>query len=206
MNDGNNFLESWCSRRRFLAALLTVLISIAATACSSSLYKVKRPEALERMPATAATADVGSVSFRAAPLLTDEETQELFEANLQLAGLLPVRLEIAHNGGEPLLLKKLKFKLRDGSGNEWKLVSGKQAVSRILKANAVFAYNPNSRKTFEKEFRAYDFDLKSPLMNSERQRRGLIIFISPQKEPVASPQGMTLSVEGLAQPVSLKLN
>lgn len=158
------------------------------------------------MPATAATADVGAVSFRAAPLLTDEETQELFEANLQLAGLLPVRFEVTHNGGEPLVLKKLKFKLQDGSGNEWKLVSGKQAVSRILKANAIFAYNPNSRKTFEKEFRAYDFDLKSPLTHSERQRQGLIIFLSPQKEPVASPTNVTLSIEGLAQPVVLKLN
>jgi hypothetical protein len=158
------------------------------------------------MPATAATADVGSVTFRAAPLLTDEETQELFEANLQLAGLLPVRLGVTHNGGEPLLLKKLKFKLHDGSGNEWKLISGKQAVSHILKANDVFLYNPNSRKTFEKEFRAYDFDLKSPLAHSERQRQGLIIFLSPQKKPVASPQGMTLSIEGLAKPVSLKLN
>jgi hypothetical protein len=182
------------------------MVSIALTGCSSSLYKVKRPEALARMPATAATADVGSVTLRAAPLLTDEETQELFEANLQLAGLLPVRLEARHNGGEPLLLNKLKFKLHDGSGNEWKLISGKQAVSHILKANAVFTYNPNSRKTFEKEFRAYDFDLKSPLTNSERQRQGLIIFLSPQKEPVASPQGVTLSIEGLAQPVALKLN
>lgn len=158
------------------------------------------------MPAAAATADVGAVTFRAAPLLTDEETQELFEANLQLAGLLPVRLEIAHNGGEPLALKKLKFKLQDDSGKEWKLVSGKQAVSRIINANSVFTYNPNSRKTFEKEFRAYDFDLKSPLAHSERMRKGLIIFLSPQKEPVASPQGVTLSIEGLAQPVSLKLN
>ena len=158
------------------------------------------------MPATAAMAHVGSVTFRAAPLLTDEETQELFEANLQLAGLLPVRLEVTHNSGEPLLLKKLKFKLQDAAGNEWKLVSGKQAVSRILKANAVFAYNPNSRKTFEKEFRAYDFDLKAPLTHSERQRHGLIIFLSPQNEPVASPHGVTLLIEGLAQPVSLKLN
>jgi len=193
-------------RPSYLGALLFVLVSIGATACTSSLYKVKSPDALARMPATAATADVGAITFRAAALLTDEETQELFEANLQLAGLLPVRLEVTHNGGAPLELKRLKFKLQDAAGNEWKLVSGKQAVSRILNANAVFAYNPNSRKTFEKEFRAYDFDLKSPLTHSERLRKGLIIFLSPQKEPVASPHGVTVSIEGLAQPVSLKLN
>jgi hypothetical protein len=193
-------------RRSVLTAVVGLLFSIAATACTSSLYKVKPPDALSRMPATAATADVGSFSFSAAPLLTDEETQALFEANLQLAGLLPVRLEVTHNGGEPLALKKLKFRLQDSSGNQWKLVSGKQAVSRILKANSLFAYNPNSRKTFEKEFRAYDFDLKSPLTHAERRRQGLIIFLAPQNEPVASPHGVTLSIEGLAQPVSLKLN
>src|SRR5688500_17085972 len=171
VNNRKNHGERWRPLRRWVTALLTVLISIAVTGCSSSLYKVKSPAALSRMPATAATADLGSVTFRAAPLLTDEETQELFEANLQLAGLLPVRLEARHNGGEDLVLKKLKFKLHDASGNEWKLISGKQAVSHILKANAVFAYNPNSRKTFEKEFRSYDFDLKAPLTHSERQRQ-----------------------------------
>ena len=191
---------------RVLTLLTAVLFALAAGGCSSSLYKVKPPEALARMPAGAAVADVGSVTFRAAPLLTDEETQELFEANLQLAGLLPVRLEVTHNGGEPLALKKLKFKLHDAAGGQWKLLSGKQAVSRILSANGVFLYNPNSRKTFEKEFRAYEFDLKSPLTNAERRRHGLIIFLGPEKAPVASPQNLTLSIEGLAQPVALKLN
>ena len=205
MGDGNIDRKSHRSRRA-ATALTALWLSLAATACSSSLYKVKPPAALTRMPATAVSADVGSATFRAAPLLTDEETQELFESNLQLAGLLPVRLEITHNGGEPLELKKLKFKVQDAAGNEWKYVSGKQAVSRILKANDVFLYNPNSRKTFEKEFRAYDLDLKTPLTHSERQRHGLIIFLSPQKEPVASPRGVTLSIEGLAQPVTLKLN
>ena len=54
------------------------------------------------LPASAASMNVGSVSFRASPLLTDEETQQLFEANLQLAGMIPVRLEVVHNGGEAI--------------------------------------------------------------------------------------------------------
>jgi hypothetical protein len=193
-------------RQRAVTVAVAFFFSMAVTGCSSSLYKVKPPAALSRMPAGAATADAGSVTFRAAPLLTDEESQELFESNLQLAGLLPVRLEVTHAGGEPLELKKLKFKMHDAAGSDWKLLTGKQAVSRILKANDVTLYNPSARKTFETEFRAYDFDLKSPLTQAERQRSGLIIFLSPQKEPVASPHGMTLTIQGLAQPVSLKLN
>src|ERR1051326_4999364 len=183
-----------------------MLLLLSATACSGSLFKVKPPSALPPLATTAASADLGSVSLRAAPLLGDEETQELFESNLQLAGSLTLRIEILHNSGEPRDLHKLRFHLRDASGASWKLVSAKQAIARILKANQVFAYNPNSRKLFEKDFRAYELDLKEPLTHSERQRRGLIIFLAPRKEPVASPHGLVLTIEGLSQPATLNLN
>lgn len=171
-----------------------------------TLFKVKDVSTLPALPASAPSADLGTVTVRAAPLLTDEETQELFEANLQLAGLLPVRVEMIHNSGEAMELKRLKFRLQDSSGTEWKLISMKAAVSRILKSNGITSYNPNARKTFTEEFRTYEFNLKTPLTHEERRRHGLIIFLAPQKEPVSSPHGLTLSIQGLAQPVSLKLN
>ena len=183
----------------FVLALLTL-------SCSNSLFKVKPVNEMKAMPAAAASLNVGSLSFRAAPLLTDEETQELFEANLQLAGLLPVRLEVVHNSGEAIEIKKLKFRLNDSANSSWKLISAKQAIARILKANGLTLYNPNARKTFEKEFRAYEFNVKDPLTHAEGKRQGLLIFLSEKKEPVASPKNLTLNVEGLAQPVALKLN
>jgi hypothetical protein len=186
-------------------ALLSFLI-LLITSCSNSLFKVKPANELGALPNTAAIANVGTLTFRAAPLLTDEETQELFESNLQVAGLLPVRVEIIHNSGDVMELKKLRFRLHDGAGGDGKMISAKQAVSRILKANGVFAYNPNSRKTFEKEFRAYELDLKTPLTHAEGKRQGLVIFQTAKKDPVASPRELVLTVEGLAQPVSLKLN
>jgi hypothetical protein len=103
-------------------------------------------------------------------------------------------------------MKKLKFRLSDSANTEWKLISAKQAVSRIVKANDLTLYNPNARKSFEKEFRAYEFNVKEPLTHAEGKRQGLLIFQSAKKDPVASPKNLTLTVEGLAQPVSLKLN
>ena len=182
------------------------VLALLTASCSGSLFKVKPVSELPAMPASSAGANVGSLSFRASPLLTDEETQELFETNLQLAGLLPVRVEIVHSSGDAVEIRRLKFRLNDASGIEWKLISAKQAISRILKANDVFAYNPSSRKTFEKEFRAYEFNLKDPVTHAEAKRQGLLIFWSAKKEPVSSPKNLTLSIEGLAQPVSLKLN
>jgi len=195
-------------QRHFVWALKSVVfVSVMfVTSCSGPLFKVKTPAALEPMPATVASVNLGSITFRAAPLLTDDQSQELFESNLQLAGLLPVRVEIVHNGGQPFELKKLRFRLTDVAGTKWKAISCKQAIARILKANDVFAYNPSSRKLFEEEFRAYELNLKSPLTHDERRRQGFVIFLTPDKTPVSSPRGLVLTIEGLSQPATLNLN
>jgi len=192
--------------RNAASLALGCLAILFTAACTNSLFKVKPVSELPPLPSSAASMNVGTITFRASPLLSDEQTQELFESNLQLAGLLPVRLEVTHNGGEAIEIKKLRLRLKDAAGAEWKLISAKSAVSRILKANGIRLYNPNSRKTFEKEFRAYEFDLKTPFANTERKRQGLIIFQSPHKDPVASPKGLVLTIQGLAQPVTLNLN
>lgn len=195
------------SRFRIAAALVfACLLPLTLGACNNSLFKVKPASELPPLPDTAATFNGGTVTFKAAPLLSDEQTQELFEANLQLAGLLPVRLELIHNSGEPLQFKKVRLRLHDESGAEFKMISAKQAVSRILKANDITLYNPNARKNFEKDFRAYELDLKTPFTHAEGKRQGLVAFQSPKKDPVASPRGLVLSIEGLAQPITLKLN
>src|SRR5437763_16954348 len=160
------------TKYRTIASLgLLSFLLLINPACSNSLFKVKPVSELPALPGSAASVNVGTLTFRAAPLLTDEETQELFESNLQLAGLMPVRVEIVHNSGDAIDLKKLRFHLHDASNADWEMISAKQAISRILKANGVFAYNPDSRKTFEKEFRAYEFDLKTPLAHTEGKRQ-----------------------------------
>jgi hypothetical protein len=190
--------------RRISRLALATSVGLVSS-CGGPLYRVKPISERPPMPDSAATANLGSITFRAVPLLSDEESQELFESNLQLAGLLPVRVEIIHNSGDAIELKRVRLRLHDAAGSEWKFISAKQAIARILKANDVFAYNPTSRKTFEKEFRAYELDLKSPLTQTERRRQGLVIFLSPKKDPVASPHGLVLAIEGLAQPATLDL-
>jgi hypothetical protein len=191
---------AWMIKSAFAFAL------VFTNSCGGSLFKVRPMAELPPMPATVASVNLGSISFRAAPLLSDEESQELFESNLQLAGLLPVRLEIRHNSGNAIEMKKLRFRLTDAAGTKWRAISARQAIARILKANDVFAYNPSSRKTFEQEFRAYELDLKSPLTQGEGRRQGFVIFLAPEKAPVSSPRGLVLTIEGLAQPATLNLN
>lgn len=188
--------------------LVTFLIAagLLATSCVGSLYKVKPVVELPPLTGDVKSASAGGVTVRVAPLLSDEESQELFEANLPLGGILPVRLEVVFDSGVAVETKKVRFRLRDGAGREWKQLTPKAAVSHILKANDVYAYNPNSRKQFEKEFVAYGIDLTSPLSNDDRRHQGFVFFETPRKEPVESPRGLVLSVERLPQPVEIPLN
>jgi hypothetical protein len=190
------------SRRLIFLSLLLVSL----TSCSTSLFKVKPVTELPPLPAASRTADAGGVTVRVAPLLTDEESQDLFEANLPVAGVLPVRLQLDFQSGVAVETKRARFRLRDNQNQEWKLLSPKSAISRIMKANGVFLYNPNSRKQFEQEFGAYAIDLKRPLSSDDPRRQGFLFFQTPDKRPVRNDLRLTLTVERLPQVATITLN
>jgi len=192
--------------RRFYLLFTQLLVLLAASGCAGALFKVKPIVDLPPLPESSRSVSAGGVTLRIAPLLTDEESQDLFEANLPVAGLLPLRMELVYESGVPVEIKPARFSLQDAEGRQWKLLNAKQATSRILKANDIYAYNPNSRKQFEKEFGAYEIDLKTPLTPADRHRQGFLFFQTPDKQPVESPRGLTLIVEHLPQPVELKIN
>lgn len=178
-------------------------LAFVLSGCGGSLYKVK-PK-IDAPVTNGKEAGAGGFMVRAVPLLTDEESQELFQANLQLGGLLPVRLEISNASGAALTFKRVRFRLRDEGAKEWKSRSPKQTVSRILESDQVYLYNPNSRKKFEEALREHSFDTETPL-EAGSTRRGLIFFQTPKKEAVNSPRGLVLTIEGLPQPVEVIFN
>ena len=190
-------------RRCFLwSVIFAALLSV--TGCGGSLYRVS-PRVEAPISGKAGEARGGGITLRAVPLLTDEESQQLFEANLPLGGLLPVRVEIRNESGDIIELKRARFHLRDAAGQEWKMRSAKQAVSRILDANEVTFYNPSSRREFEERFRAHALNTETPLAPMEA-RQGLIFFQTPRKEAVESPRGLVLTIEKLPQAIELRLD
>ena len=191
-------------RLAFLVFLMVA--SFLAAGCAASLFKVKPVTELPPLATSAKSAEAGGVTIRVAPFLSDEESQELFEANLPLSGVLPIRIELIYESGVPIDTKRARFRLQDDQGRGWRWLSPKQAISRILKANEITLYNPSSRKEFEKEFAAYALDLKTPLSASESRKQGFLFFQSPDKRPVASQQKLTLTVERLPQSATIALN
>jgi hypothetical protein len=186
------------------AAWWTSLVLIFFTAgCGGSLYKVK-PKVDAPVTGGKETS-AGGFHVRAVPLMTDEESQELFGANLPLGGLLPVRLEMSNESGAPLSFKRVRFHLRDGDGREWKLRSPKQVASRVMESDQIYLYNPNSRRKFEEALGEHGFKMETPL-EAGKQRRGMIFFQTPKKEQIRSPRGLVLTIEGLPQAVEVIFN
>lgn len=190
---------------RPLVFLLLVVSALGSASCTGSLFKVKPVAELPPLPSNARSADAGGVTVRVAPLLTDEESQELFEANLPLSGVLALRVDLTFQSGVPVEIKRARFRLRDSENREWKLLAAKSAASRIIKANGIFAYNPNSRKQFEKDFASYAIDLKTPLSSGDSRRQGFLFFQTTDKRPVRSGQQLTLTIERLPQPASINV-
>lgn len=183
--------------------MLTLAFASLIAGCGGSLYKVK-PK-VDAPIVGGKERSAGGFTVRAVALLTDEENQELFEANLPLAGLLPVRIEMSNASNSSLLFKHVRFRLRDGEGREWKARAPKEVASRIMKTDDIYVYNPKARKKFVEDLSAHAFDLGPPL-DAGRHRRGLIFFQKPDNEQVANQNNLVLSIEGLPQPIEIELN
>ena len=191
---------------RRAASLLVLSFLVTTATCGGSLIKVKPAAELTPLPENTRSTEAGPKRIRVAPRLTDEESQDLFEANLPLSGVLPLRVELVFQSGVPVELKKAKFRLRDSQNREWKLLAPKSAVSRIMKANGLRLYNPNSRKQFELEMQAYGIDLKTPLSANDPRRQGFLFFQTPDKKAVTADQQLTLTVERLPQVATIQIN
>lgn len=190
-------------RAKRIVFLLIGAAALLVAGCGGSLYKVKSPSSAS-LPADAKSGTAEGIELHAVRLATDEESQDLFEVNLPLAGVLPVRIEVTNTGGAPVELSRARFTLRDGSG-KWKTLSPKQTVGRVTDYYQVYLYNPNSRKAFVEAMQRQGFDQKNPLSPGEH-RTGFLFFQSPGKAPIEQPRGLILSTEKLPQSIEVALD
>lgn len=194
-------------RRLRILGLVTVLVATWVTSgCGGSLFRVRPAIELPPLSGEIKSASGGGILLKVAPFLEDEESQEIFEANLPLSGVLPIRVELEYDTGTPTEVRQARFRLRDAEGREWKLLTTKQAISLILKANGVFAYNPNSREQFAEEFGSYALDLSTQLSPSNPRRQGFIFFGTPNRGPIEQPRGLRLQLERVPEPLEIIIN
>jgi hypothetical protein len=182
-----------------LAAL--ALVALVTLGCAGKPFDVKRirPVAPESLPGAA---HLGPVNVRAAAVWDEEWALENFDANVILAGVLPVRVDLENTAASPAEVRKWKFELASATGGRFKRLDAKKAMKKIEGYYGITLRSKSGDALYKEDFRANELAIDTPLGAGER-RQGLVFFEIPAgvDEPVVT----TLTVRDREGESSLSL-
>lgn len=183
------------------------LIAMLLAGCSGKPFNVKTQVALPAL-ATAPAAESPGLRLQAAIVRDEDLLLETFDANLILAGVLPVNLMITNRTAQPLDLRKARFAVRTADGHAYKAADAKRAFKRLIKYYEISTYSKPDYAQSQEDFASYALDINRPLAMGE-SRQGMLFFIVPDHVIQASGlklMGVRLDAAQSKSAVELQLN
>ncbi|HKF58253.1 MAG TPA: hypothetical protein VKJ45_22615 [Blastocatellia bacterium] len=138
--------------------------------CATKPFNV-RPRPASPLGDVTARSDAGPLEVKAGAIRDEDCQYATFDANLILAGVLPVKVDICNRSSQPVNLKKAKFLL----GNEQEPMGPRRAFKRLMTYYKIRLYNPEGYKTSLADFASYGFDQATPLPPGQL-RWGILFF------------------------------
>src|SRR5262252_5453512 len=173
------------------AGLLVSLLLLGG--CGGRPFHVKSHAALT--PATyTARVQADGVGIQANAITDEDFLYSTFDANLILAGLLPVRLMITNTGENPLNLKATEWEIKDENGKGGQAIDPRRAFKRLISYYEIRMYSKHGYTQSRADFVSYALDRNSPL-EPGRSRDGFLFFDVPPG--VAREPGLRLEVRRL---------
>ena len=185
--------------REVFLRLTTVLLLIAASACGKP-FNI-RPIAAVKAPDYEAASTVDRVLVNGVALTDEDFLYETFNANLILAGVLPVRLKLTNAGPTEINFRRNWFELRAGD-RRLKSIEAKRAFKRMLSFYGVRIYNKIGYEQSRTALRSYELDFGAPLKPGA-SRDGIVFFEA--RPPVERDVALVLLAKGLGGSDSRKL-
>src|ERR1044071_1882526 len=108
---------------RIVLIYLLFISLLPLFSCSSVPFKVQ--PRVEVAPASIAGLAAGKNIDLRAQLLAEDEIVHLFDGNLLLAGIIPVRVAITNHSEQRQFISQSEFQLSDQSGRRFSLVKAK---------------------------------------------------------------------------------
>jgi hypothetical protein len=176
---------------------VVILGLVLAGACSVPLYKVAP---IPNSPASnvGPTITINSLDVTASALTNDDQAFERFEANLPLAGIVAVDVQITNRATERT--KSLTFALADANGRTFPMLDAKTLLKRMMQFEGVRVYARRGQQETLAQLQAITLPKKFALAAQE-SRKGVLFFHT--KQPVTSSSSFVLSVNGTAQPLRI---
>lgn len=172
--------------------IIFLLMSCALwlSGCGSRLYNVaSRPVAL---PAESTMSAAAGFNITASAFTEDDLAWEQFGANLPLAGIVAVRVNLANNTASSVNLKRLKFELRDPEGKRFKQLAPKKVIKKLLKFQGTRIYGLEAYRNTRADYEALALPVNDPLA-TQQQRSGLLFFET--KRDVQAVPSMRLEIK-----------
>ncbi len=182
---------------------------LSLAGCGGKPFNVKpRPEVPQAEISSGDQTQIDGVRIQAEPVTDEDFLYATFDANLILAGLLPVRVKLTNESQESISLNKAKFRIKTSGGKEFKSKDARSAYKQLISFYDISTYTKSGYRQAREDFASYALDTKSPLESGE-SRQGMIFFkVLPE---TAGESGLALSVERLnakqsKSKIELKLN
>jgi len=169
---------------------------LAFAGCGRKPFDVKTRADLPSTSASVASAQSSGITLQAEVLRDEDYLNDTFDANLILAGVLPVRLKLTNSSQEPVDLNKSRFEIKAANGHSYKATDPKKAFKRLVAYYEISTYSKPGYKESQEAFTGYALDLSKPLGAGE-SREGLVFFVVPAAAAYA--QGFIMIASRLDQ-------
>jgi hypothetical protein len=180
-----------------VAGCVVSLFTVASFGCARPFNVRTQPDL---PPANeTAKASAGNVSIGARAITDEDFLYDTFDANLILAGILPVRVMLSNSGQESVILKNARFELRAMEVRTFKAINERQAFKLLISYYEISAYSKAGYAESLGAFSAYALDIKTPLAAGQ-SRQGLVFF--SMSSEAARGAGLTMVVSGFDAAVS----
>jgi hypothetical protein len=195
-------------RRRLASRLIVGSISLLVVGVTLGCGKPFNVKTHPSLPGSnyAAKGSIDEITVEAHAVTDEDLLYDTFDANLIVAGVLPVRIALTNSGGDVVDLKKSRFEIQTHAGR-FKSVEAKKAFKRLISYYGISAYSKSGYQESLEAFVSHSIDLTTPLAAAQ-SRQGLVFFLVPVE--AARQADLTLDIRRLKsksdQAVSLKLN
>ncbi len=178
----------WC----FFAAIIFL------NSCQGPLYKVANiPQASTIDSGKSASNNL--IEITASALQDDDKAFERFDANLVLAGIVAVDVNLVNRSAQTL---NPKFELRDSEGRNFPQLESKKELNQVMKFEGVRAYSKLAKQETLEQLEAIAIPKKFTLL-AQQQKRGVLFFNA--KRDAAKLSGLRLTVKGMKEVIQVNL-
>jgi hypothetical protein len=120
----------------------------------------------------------GGLTIQADALTDEDLLYEIFDANLVLAGVLPVRIKLINGRDEEFRIKKARFEVKSEGGAVFKPIEPKRAYRQLVSYYGITLYRKDAYRESQQDFASHALDTVKTLSIGE-VREGIIFFAAP---------------------------